>query len=63
MMFGQLIFADIPVADHGEMPHLDTGWHDTHKDECGLSGWSKRPADECNMTVVDKPETIWEIRK
>ena len=58
-MFGQLIFADIPFAEHAWMPSLDGGWHDVVKDDCHLSDWQNQSKQDCNFTVLDRPETNW----
>ena len=58
-MFGQLIFADIPFADHVWMPSLDDGWHEVNKDDCTLPGWDNQPKQDCDFTVIDRPETNW----
>ena len=53
-MFGQLIFADIPFADHVWMPRLDDGWHVVNKDDCTLPGWDNQPKQDCDFTVIDE---------
>ena len=58
-MFGQLIFADIPFADHLWMPTLDGGWHEVEKDDCKFPGWGTQPKQDCDFTVIDRPETNW----
>ena len=58
-MFGQLIFADIPFADHGDMPVLDTGWHLVEKSPCESADWTKRSRGEEGVVVCDVPSTDW----
>ena len=55
-MFGQLIFADIPFADHVWMPTLDSGWHEVEKDDCKLPGWNAQPSRTATSQCLIGPK-------
>ena len=58
-MFGQLIFADIPFADHGDVPTLDDGWHLVDKRPCNETQWNKKETFCREFGGQDAPPTNW----
>ena len=58
-MFGQLIFADIPFADHGDVPTLDDGWHLVDKRPCNEPDWQKKEVFCRDFDKQESPATNW----
>jgi len=58
-VFGQLVFAEIPFADHVWGPSLDNGWHEVKKDDCKLTVWEEQKPTDCDFTSSYRPATNW----
>ena len=57
MMFGQLIFAELPFATIGDMPYVERGWI---KDCPEKNVWNKVPTEVSGWKVIDRSKTDWE---
>ena len=62
-MFGQMLFAELPFAEMGNPPHVDTGWIKDCKDPCTAPGWSKQERNSVNTIPCDQPTTNWTLIK
>ena len=56
MMFGQLVFAELPFADHGGMPVLDIDWHEVNQKPCGDPIWNKKVASCRRLRLAEPPQ-------
>ena len=63
MMFGQLVFAELPFADHGGMPVLDLDWHEVNQKPCGDPIWNKKVASCRRPEAQPSPATKWNLVK
>jgi hypothetical protein len=59
LIFGQALFADIPFAEIGEPPFIDTGWLGTGPDPCDREPWVKVPKKQSGIDKCEKPPTNW----
>ena len=59
MMFGQTLFAEIPLADMGKPPHVETGWIEVCKDPCQEAAWIKKGKNEVNTNDCEYIPTNW----
>ena len=55
-MFGQTLFAEIPLADFGRPPYVERGWI---KDCADRGQWSKQPAAQNDWAVLDRAQAGW----
>lgn len=62
-MFGQMIFAELPFAEVGNPPYVETGWIKVCKDPCTAPGWSKQERNNVNTIPCDQPTTNWTLIK
>ena len=62
-MFGQMIFAELPFAEVGNPPRVETGWIKVCKDPCKTTGWSKQEKNTVNTAPCDQPTTNWTFIK
>ena len=55
-MFGQMIFAELPLAEIGRPPYLEAGWIKVCPEH---DGWAKVPANSSGWQVVDRSLSDW----
>ena len=62
-MFGQMIFAELPFAEVGDLPHVETGWIKDCKDPCRESGWAKQDRNTVDTLGCDANTNNWTLTK
>ena len=62
-MFGQMIFAELPFAEVGNPPRVETGWIKVCKDPCKTTGWSKQDRNNVRTVPCDQSTTNWTLIK
>ena len=62
-MFGQMIFAELPFAEVGKPPHVETGWIKECKDPCADAGWIKQARNTVDTLGCDAKTNNWTLNK
>ena len=58
-MFGQTLFAEIPLADVGRPPHVEDGWIKTCNDNTKCGDWMKQPKNDVDTVDCGYVPSNW----
>ena len=61
-MFGQMIFAELPFAEVGKPPYVETGWIKDGKEDCRNSGWVKQGRNAVGTLNVEANTNNWTLK-
>ena len=62
-MFGQVLFAEMPLADIGSPAHVETGWIKDCKDPCDAPAWAKQERNQVDTRDCGANTNNWTLTK